>query len=111
MRETENTAYARKREFLLCTDICGSALDVVARAHGTFDIIFWDPPYQTGLLEKALEQIAAFDILNPHGIIVAESAVETELPALAPPYSLYRQYRYGKIKLSVYHRSGNEDTL
>ena len=26
MRETENTAYARKREFLLCTDICGSAL-------------------------------------------------------------------------------------
>ena len=46
-----------------------------------------------------------------HGIIVAESAVETELPALAPPYSLYRQYRYGKIKLSVYHRSGNEDTL
>lgn len=29
MRETENTAYARKREFLLCTDICGSALDTL----------------------------------------------------------------------------------
>ena len=60
---------------------------------------------------KALEDIAAFDICREHGIIVAESAVETELPALSPPYSLYRQYRYGKIKLSVYHRSGNEDTL
>ena len=60
---------------------------------------------------KALEDIAAFDICREHGIIVAESAAETELPTLAPPYSLYRQYRYGKIKLSVYHRSGNEDTL
>jgi len=26
-----------------------------------------------------------------------------------PPYSLYREYRYGKIKLTVFHRSGNED--
>ena len=76
-----------------------------------FDIIFLDPPYTSGLLVKALEDIAAFDICREHGIIVAESAVETELPALAPPYALYRQYRYGKIKLSVYHRSGNEDTL
>ena len=76
-----------------------------------FDLIFLDPPYASGLLVKALEDIAAFDICREHGIIVAESAVETELPALAPPYALYRQYRYGKIKLSVYHRSGNEDTL
>lgn len=76
-----------------------------------FDLVFLDPPYGSGLLEKALEDIAAFDICREHGIIVAESAVDTELPALVPPYSLYRQYRYGKIRLSVYHRSGSEDTL
>lgn len=76
-----------------------------------FDIIFLDPPYASGLLNAALERIAAFDICRGHGIIVAESAAEAELPMLAPPYSLYRQYRYGKIKLSVYHRSGNEDSL
>ena len=81
------------------------------RSGEKFDIIFLDPPYASGLLGKALADIAAFDICREHGIIVAESAVETELPALALPYSLYRQYRYGKIKLSVYHRSGNEDTL
>ena len=87
--------------------ICGSALDVVARAHGTFDIIFLDPPYQTGLLEKALEQIAAFDILNPHGIIAAEH------PADRPPVSptetcrLHRTYRYGKIGLTIFRRAEN----
>ena len=74
-----------------------------------FDIIFLDPPYGSKLLGEALEQITKFDICREHGIIVAESAVETELTPVAPPYSLYREYRYGKIKLSVYHRSGNED--
>ena len=73
------------------------------------DIYFLDPPYASGLLEKALTEITRFDICREHGIIVAESAEDTVLPTLAPPYSLYREYRYGKIKLTVYHRSGNED--
>ena len=63
------------------------------------------------LLGPALEEIARFDICREHGIIVAESALETALPALAPPYTLYREYRYGKIKLTVYHRGGNEETI
>ena len=50
-----------------------------------FDIILLDPPYAAGLLEPAIAHIARFDILAPHGIIVAESAVETELPPVAPP--------------------------
>ena len=74
-----------------------------------FDLIFLDPPYASDLLDRALEQIAVFDICREHGIIVAESAADKELPPLAPPYRLYREYRYGKIKLTVYHRSGNED--
>lgn len=79
------------------------------RSGEKFDIIFLDPPYASGLLQQALCDIEKFDICREHGIIVAESAEDTVLPALAPPYSLYREYRYGKIKLTVYHRSGNED--
>jgi len=74
-----------------------------------FDIIFLDPPYASGLLQQALEDIIRFDICRGHGIIVAESAEDTVLPPVEAPYSLYREYRYGKIKLTVYHRSGNED--
>ena len=81
------------------------------RTCGKFDLIFLDPPYAAGLLGPALEEIARFDICREHGIIVAESALETALPALAPPYTLYREYRYGKIKLTVYHRGGNEETI
>ena len=74
-----------------------------------FDLIFLDPPYASGLLEQALEELVRFDICRRHGIIVAESAADKTLPALAGPYALYREYRYGKIKLTVYHRDGNED--
>ena len=79
------------------------------RSGEKFDLVFLDPPYDTGLLEQALQDIAGFDICREHGIIVAESALETALPALAPPYTLYREYRYGRIKLTVYHRQGNEE--
>ena len=74
-----------------------------------FDLIFLDPPYASGLLEQALEEIVRFDICRRHGIIVAEIAPDKPLPPLAGPYALYREYRYGKIKLTVYHRDGNED--
>lgn len=74
-----------------------------------FDIVFLDPPYASGLLEKALFSVVEFDICREHGIIVAESAADTVLPDVSAPYSLYREYRYGKIKLTVYHRSGNEE--
>ena len=47
--------------------------------------------------------------MDSEQFVITPEAVETELPPVAPPYSLYREYRYGKIKLSVYHRSGNED--
>ena len=74
-----------------------------------FDIIFLDPPYASGLLAQAISEITAFDICRSHGIIVAESDADTVLPPVKAPYSLYREYRYGKIKLTVYHRSGNEE--
>ena len=72
--------------------------------------MFLDPPYASGLLQQALTDIAAFDICRPHGIIIAESAADTVLPEMPAPYALYREYKYGKIKLTVYHRGGNEDT-
>lgn len=89
--------------------ICGDSLAVLGTQSGRFDIIFLDPPYESGLLEQAMERIAQFDILSPHGIMVAESPQDQILPELPAPYGLYREYRYGKIKVSIYHRTGEEE--
>ena len=89
-----------------------SATENIALSMGSgekFDLIFLDPPYASGLLEQALSDIAGFDICREHGIIMAESPADAVLPALEAPYRLYREYRYGKIKLTVYHRQGSEE--
>lgn len=86
----------------------GDALSFLASCGEKFDVIFLDPPYQTDLLERSMEAIARFDILNEHGIIVCESAADKVLPPLAPPYELGREYRYGKIRLTICHRAGSE---
>lgn len=68
-----------------------------------FDLIFLDPPYKETMLENALETIAAIDILSEHGIIICESPLDKELPDLAAPYEKGRDYKYGKIKVTLYH--------
>ena len=87
--------------------ISGDSMEYLKSLREKFDIIFLDPPSAAGLLEEAISYIAEFDILSPHGIIVAEHPVEKALPALAAPYRLHRTYRYGKIALTIYRR-GNE---
>ncbi|HIT32310.1 MAG TPA: 16S rRNA (guanine(966)-N(2))-methyltransferase RsmD [Candidatus Enterenecus stercoripullorum] len=77
----------------------------LAGAGEKYGLIFLDPPYASGNLERALEQIAAIDIVTGNGIIVCESPVDRLLPELPAPYEKGRDYRYGKIKLTLYRRS------
>ncbi len=69
---------------------------------GRFDLIFIDPPYDAGLYEKVLEKINSVDKLSDGGIMICESRRETPMPELSAPYRKNREYRYGKVKLSLY---------
>lgn len=69
-----------------------------------YDLIFIDPPYDSDLAEKALKTIKEIDILSEGGIIICETRRETALPQLDKPYFLRKEYRYGKVKLTVYSK-------
>ena len=86
----------------------GEALAYLASAGEKFDLIFLDPPYAAKLWKPVLEAVSRFDILSDHGIIICESAADRLLPQVAPPYEQGREYRYGKIKLTVFRRGGSE---
>ena len=92
------------------TVVQGDYLAFLTSCREKFDLVFLDPPYASGQLEKALETIAAIDIITEHGIIICESGRETLLPALPAPYQKGREYRYGKIKLTLYHRGLDQPT-
>ena len=89
--------------------VSGDSLAFLAGARESFDLIFLDPPYASGLLEEALGRVTApgFDILNPYGIIVAEHPAGKTLP-VPPPYCVRKTYRYGKIAVTLLRREGNE---
>ena len=77
----------------------------LAGCPGKYGLVFLDPPYASGDLERALEQITAIDIVTGNGIIVCETPADRLLPELPAPYEKGRDYRYGKIKLTLYRRS------
>jgi len=89
--------------------VSGDSMEYLKSLREKFDVILLDPPYEAGLLEPAIAHIAKFDILTPHGIIVAEHPAGKVLPALSAPYRLHRTYRYGKIGMTLYRRSANEE--
>ena len=109
--EQRRDAAALTKDNLKLTDLTdrgrvvnGDALAFLASTKEKFDLIFIDPPYAAKLWESALEAIYRFDILSNHGIIVCESPLEQEMPEMQAPYFLHRTYRYGKIKVTTYHR-------
>ncbi len=67
-----------------------------------FDLILVDPPYDAGLYGPVLERINSVDLLSDGGIIICESRRETVLPELPALCCRRREYRYGRVKLSVY---------
>ena len=71
---------------------------------GKYDIILLDPPYDTPLIDKALKKINEIDILNKNGIIICETKFDRQLPEILPPYEILREYKYGKIKLTLIQR-------
>ena len=43
-------------------------------------------------------------MLTENGIIICESPADKVLPELPQPYQKGREYRYGKIKITVYRK-------
>ena len=75
---------------------------------GGFGLILLDPPYGSGLLEAALETIAAPGILAPGGIVTAEHPADAPPPVMGPSLRIRKTYRYGKIAVTLYERDGPE---
>lgn len=67
-----------------------------------FDIIFIDPPYDSGLLEKSLAY--AGEKLALGGSIICEDSFSNDLPEEFPGIRLYRKYKYGKTSVTVYRK-------
>lgn len=76
------------------------SLSYLTMAKEPFDLAFLDPPYGTGLLEEAL--VRTERVMNRGGLILCESPYTEELPQRLEEFVKYREYKYGKIKITTY---------
>ena len=69
---------------------------------GVFDIAFLDPPYNKGILADALISVAP--VMSDYGIIICEHPKEEKMPETARDFKIYREYKFGKITVTVYKK-------
>lgn len=71
---------------------------------GRFDLIFLDPPYQTGLAEKALCLLGEGRLLAEECTVVVECERQERFPEVAGVLCLGRRYDYGNVSVLIYRR-------
>ena len=66
-----------------------------------YDIIFLDPPYNQGLLTKAVQKIYEKNILDTDGILVVETELNGEIPE-HQGLECIKNAKYGKTLVLIY---------
>ncbi len=72
-----------------------------------FDVIYLDPPFKSGLLERILPLILENNLLQDQGIIVIEHGVDDPLPLSFQRY-IVKEKKYGKILITILRRESDE---
>ena len=82
---------------------CGESKMYISLSRDKFDIVLLDPPYNKNIIDDVLPSVA--EKMTDYGVIVCESASDEVLPESAGKFSIHREYKYGKIKLTVYRKN------
>jgi 16S rRNA (guanine966-N2)-methyltransferase len=79
--------------------------------HGSFDIIFLDPPYATDELALSFPVIDKCLLVRKEGIVIAEHSSKKVLTYPLNNLRLKKNYRYGDTALTLYEYSGPDENF
>lgn len=82
---------------------CGDSKMYINLSKDKFDIALLDPPYNKNIIDSVLPSVA--EKMTDYGVIICETALDETLPQSAGEFSIHREYRYGKIKLTAYRKN------
>jgi 16S rRNA (guanine966-N2)-methyltransferase len=70
------------------------------------DLVFIDPPYETGLLLLIAAQLSQKGILVPAALVVAETRKSEALPVKVEKLHLAKSKRYGEARIHIFNYEG-----
>jgi 16S rRNA (guanine966-N2)-methyltransferase len=77
--------------------IAGDALSALARLDGPYDVVFLDPPFDSGELGAALAALAERGLVVPGGRVYLEALAAAGPPALPAGFAMSRAKRAGNV--------------
>ena len=91
-----------------CKFALGDAMEKVKDFHRKnikFDLVFLDPPYYTGMLNKILQTISEYDIVSHSGFLACFCYGKDEFLKEYGPFKLVAEKHYGQTVFLVYEKS------
>ena len=76
------------------------AVSFLSTTRQKYGVVFLDPPYGKGLVERALAYVP--DVLEPGGVVVCETAWDEVLPETVGALRLAKNTKYAKTRLYIY---------
>ncbi len=92
----DNVTACRQQE--RCTILRGdsiASMNMLSRQGKQFEFIYVDPPYQAGLYEEVLKNIAEKNLLAQDGMILLECAKNTSISMENSIFFIYKEKCYG----------------
>ena len=82
-----------------------AAVDLLYKQGQRFDLVFADPPYNKGWVQKILAKLGKIPILAVDGWLIAEHSAHDDIAGAVPEgYEIFRCQRYGETVLSFIKR-------
>lgn len=69
-----------------------------------FDYIFMDPPYLKGIVEKTLQQLEKYNIIQDEGIVIVEMDKSEEIPDILFGFAKIKEKIYSNTRISILKR-------
>jgi 16S rRNA (guanine(966)-N(2))-methyltransferase RsmD len=79
------------------------ALKKLASMDRRFDLIFFDPPYESALYSRVMAMMASSDLLEPDGLLIVEHRAKLAIEECGELRAL-RQVKQGESRLSFFRR-------
>jgi 16S rRNA (guanine(966)-N(2))-methyltransferase RsmD len=82
-----------------------AAVDLLYKQGQRFDLVFVDPPYNQGWVQKILVKLEKNPILAESGWLVAEHSMHDDIAiAVSDGYEIFRRQQYGETVLTFIRR-------
>ncbi|MCS6885296.1 MAG: 16S rRNA (guanine(966)-N(2))-methyltransferase RsmD [Acidobacteriota bacterium] len=106
IRENLRKCQAEMKVKVLCMDAL-KALKLLIRKHLSYELIYFDPPYDAGLYLPVLRLIASNEILSEKGILMVEHRSRYGLLEKVGRLQCYRKLKQGSSEVSFYSYAEN----